>query len=225
MPIETTLYGSLAAQWTTLVLNFFSLFQTLQPKDKILQSVLWIETIVQAIQLSFYKWYLFNFDTVSKMTFYRYHDWFLTTPLMLFSTMIYYDYNNTDPETETTIQSFVETHWKDVLIVFGFNLVMLLFGYLFELNVLDLFTSQVVGFGGLIGTFYVMWKSFASKSHKNFVVYALMAGIWALYGVAALLDPVLKNASYNVLDIVSKNFYGIFLSVLIYSKSVKNTSS
>ena len=225
MPIETTLYGSLAVQWSTLGLNVFSLFQTLEPKDRILKSILWIETIVQLIQLSFYKWYLFNLDNVSTLTFYRYHDWFLTTPLMLFSTMVYYDYNNTEPETETTVQSFIETHWKDVLIVFGFNLVMLLFGYLFERNVLDLLTSQVVGFGGLIGTFYVIWNSFASKSHKNFMVYAFMAGIWALYGVAALFQPVLKNAAYNVLDVISKNFYGIFLSILIYSKSVKSKSS
>jgi bacteriorhodopsin len=57
------------------------------------------------------------------------------------------------------------------------------------------------------------------------MVYAFMAGIWALYGVAALFQPVLKNAAYNVLDVISKNFYGIFLSILIYSKSVKSKSS
>lgn len=225
MPIETTLYGSLAVQWTTLGLNVFSLFQTLKPKDRILKSILWIETIVQLIQLSFYKWYLYNLDNVSTLTFYRYHDWFLTTPLMLFSTMVYYDYNNTEPETETTIQSFIETHWKDMLIVFGFNLIMLSFGYLFERNVIDLLTSQVFGFAGLIGMFYVIWNSFASHSPKNVIVYAFMTIIWALYGVAALFQPVLKNAAYNVLDVISKNFYGIFLSILIYSKSVKSKSS
>ena len=29
-------------------------------------------------------------------------------------------------------------------------------------------------------------------------------------------NPVLKNTSYNMLDVVSKNFYGIFLSFLIF---------
>ena len=225
MPIEATLYSSLAAQWATLGLNIFSFFQTLEPKDKILHGILWIETIVQLIQLTFYKWYLYNLDNVSKLTFYRYHDWFLTTPLMLFSTMVYYDYNNTDPQTETTVQSFIETHWKDILIVFGFNFVMLMFGYLFERNIIDLLTSQVFGFAGLFGTFYVIWNSFASHSPKNVLVYIFMTTVWALYGVAALFGPVLKNAAYNVLDVISKNFYGIFLSLLIYAKSVKSKSS
>jgi hypothetical protein len=216
--LTTTLYASLTAQWSTLFINFFSLTETLPVKDLILQTVLWIETLVQVIELAFYSWYAYYFKTVAEATFYRYHDWAVTTPLMLFSTMVYYEYKN-KPEEVVTLQSFWDEHWQDVLIVFGFNAVMLLFGYLYERNVIDLMTSQGVGFAGLIGSFYVIWDRFASKSSENYPLFWFMAIVWGLYGVAAFASPALKNASYNILDVVAKNFYGVFLSILIYQKA------
>ncbi len=212
------MYASLFAQWSTLGINFFSLFQELSPKDVILRSVLWIETIVQVIELVFYSWYAYHFDTVAEATFYRYHDWAVTTPLMLFSTMVYYEYKN-KPEEEVTIQSFLEEHWKDVLIVFGFNMLMLLFGYLHERNILGLLSSQLLGFVGFAGSFYVMWDKFASKNPDNYLLFGFMFVVWSLYGVAAMFNSVIKNISYNILDVIAKNFYGIFLSILIYQKA------
>ena len=38
-----------------------------------------------------------------------------------------------------------------------------------------------------------------------------LISIWSLYGVAAVLPTIPKNLSYNVLDIISKNFYGLFI--------------
>ncbi len=213
-----SLYGSLAAQWSTLGLNVFGLTTPLPPKDLVLQSVLWIETIVQVIELVFYSWYAYHFNTVAEATFYRYHDWAVTTPLMLFSTMVYYEYKN-KPEEEVTIESFLREHWKEVLIVFGFNLLMLAFGYGYERGVLDLLTSQVLGFAGFAGSFYVIWDQFASKSPENLWLYAFMFVVWALYGVAAMFNSVWKNIGYNILDVIAKNFYGVFLSLLIVQKA------
>jgi len=213
-----SLYGSLIAQWSTLFVNVFSLTTPLPPKDLVLQSVLWIETIVQVIELAFYSWYAYYFKTVAESTFYRYHDWAVTTPLMLFSTMVYYEYKN-KPEEEVTVESFLREHWKEVLIVFGFNLLMLVFGYAHERNVLDLATSQVLGFAGFAGSFYVMWDRFASKSPDNFWLYAFMIVVWGLYGVAAMFNSVWKNIGYNIFDVIAKNFYGVFLSILIFQKA------
>ena len=216
--IAQSLYASLVAQWSTLGVNFFSLFQELSPKDAVLQSVLWIETIVQVIELAFYSWYAYHFNTVAEATFYRYHDWAVTTPLMLFSTMVYYEYKN-KPEEEVSVQSFLEEHWKDVLVVFGFNMLMLLFGYLHERNVLGLLSSQILGFVGFAGSFYVIWDKFASKNPDNYLLFGFMFVVWALYGVAAMFGSALKNISYNILDVIAKNFYGVFLSILIYQKA------
>lgn len=215
-----SLYASLTAQWSTLGINFFSLFQELPPKDQVLQSVLWIETVVQIIELVFYSWYAYHFNTVAEATFYRYHDWFVTTPLMLFSTMIYYDYKNKENDETVTVETFLKEHWKKVLIVFGFNVMMLYFGYLYELNLVGMATSQIFGFIGFFGSFYVMWDSFVSKNPDNYWLFGFMFVVWALYGVAAMFSSVWKNVSYNILDVIAKNFYGIFLSLLINSKAI-----
>jgi len=221
-PIHTSLHASLTAQWSTLFVNFFGFTATLTPKDEILRSVLGIETFVQIVELIFYTWYSTHIHRVAETTFYRYHDWIVTTPLMLFSTMVYYDYTN-NPDETVTIQSFLERHWKEVLLVFAFNLIMLGFGYGYERGVLDLVSSTLLGFVGFAGSFYVMWESFASKSPDNYPLYAFMFIVWALYGVAALLSPLWKNVSYNLLDVVAKNFYGVFLSYTIYQKSIAKT--
>jgi hypothetical protein len=217
--LSLSLKTSLAAQWSTLFLNFFSLSQDLALKDVILKTVLGIETIVQVLELIFYSWYSYHFDTVADATFYRYHDWAVTTPLMLLSTMIYFDYEN-KPEEVVTLKSFWDEHWKDVLIIFGFNVVMLLFGYLYERDAIGLLASQAVGVAGYAGTFYVLWDKFASKTASNAPLYWFMTIVWGFYGVAAFFSPVVKNTAYNLLDVVSKNFYGLFLSYLINKKAV-----
>lgn len=222
--IRQSLYASLGAQWSGLFINLFALGQPLPPADMILRTVLWIETVVQLVELVFYSWYAYYFHSVAEATFYRYHDWAITTPLMLFSTMIYYEYKNR-PDEEITLESFLEENWHRVLIVFAFNLVMLVFGYLYELNVIDLATSQIVGFTGFAGSFYVLWDAFASKNPDNYWLYGFMFGVWALYGVAAMFNSVWKNVSYNLLDVVAKNFYGVFLSYLIYQKSYSSASN
>lgn len=222
--IRLSLNASLGAQWSGLFINLFALSQPLLPVDMILRTVLWIETFVQVVELAFYSWYAYYFHSVAEATFYRYHDWAITTPLMLFSSMMYYEYKN-KPDEEITLESFLKEHWHHVLIVFAFNLVMLVFGYLYEVKVLDLATSQIVGFAGFVGSFYVLWDTFASKNPDNYWLYWFMFGVWALYGVAAMFTSVWKNVSYNLLDVVAKNFYGVFLSYLIYQKSYSSASN
>jgi len=220
--IAWSLYASLFAQWSALFVNAGALITPLSPKDLVLQSVLWIETAVQIIELAFYSWYSYYFHTVAEATFYRYHDWAVTTPLMLFSTMVYYEYQNR-PDEEVTVESFVKEHWNDILVVGGFNAIMLIFGYLYEIGVIDLWTSQTIGFAGFAGSFYVMWDKFASKSPKNLWLYTFMIVVWGLYGIAAMFNSVWKNVSYNLLDVVAKNFYGVFLSYLIFQKGLTQT--
>jgi bacteriorhodopsin len=45
-------------------------------------------------------------------------------------------------------------------------------------------------------------------------------GFWALYGLFALLNYTAKNVSYNILDLFAKNFFGVFLSLVIWRKSI-----
>lgn len=217
--VELTLNGSLGIQWVTLFMNLYALSLQIPAVDQILKSVLSLETLVQMIQLTFYTWYAFQIHRIADVTRYRYLDWILTTPLMLFTTMVYYEYRN-EKDEPFTLEDFWNKYWKEVLAVGGFNLIMLAFGYAQELGWIGLGTSTLFGFGGLFGSFYIMYEGFASKTSTNLPLFWFMFAVWSLYGVAAWFPTILKNASYNVLDIFSKNFYGVFLSYLIYTLKV-----
>jgi hypothetical protein len=219
--LESSLYFSLFVQLITIAIGLFGLTFTLHPKDEILRTVVGLETAVSGFQFSFYLWYTYHLKAVAEATFYRYHDWVITTPLMLFTTMIYYNYNN-EKEKEETVKTFWEKHRSTILHVVGFNAIMLLFGYLYERNVLDLVSSNTLGFVGLIGSFYVIYDSFVSKNlTSNLPLFIFMSIIWAIYGVAATFTPYWKNVSYNLIDTISKNFYGIFLTYIAYQTSIK----
>jgi bacteriorhodopsin len=216
--VESTLNASLWIQWITLFMNLFALSVPIPDIHSILKSVLGLETIVQAIQLSFYTWYAFQVHRIADVTRYRYIDWVVTTPLMLFTTMVYYEYRN-NPEKTFTLEEFWNRYWKESLVVGGFNLAMLVFGYLQEIGILGLVASTIFGFAGLIGSFATIYTQFASKTSSNLPLFWFMASVWSLYGVAAWFPTTLKNASYNILDIFAKNFYGVFLSYMIYNLS------
>jgi hypothetical protein len=211
--VEGTLRASLGIQWVTLFLNLRALVQDIPDFHTILKSVLTIETIVQIIELIFYTWYAFQVHRIADVTRYRYYDWAVTTPLMLFTTMVYFEYQNLlKEEKKLTLADFWDAHWKEVLLVAAFNLCMLFFGYLQEIGVLGLVASTTLGFAGLVGSFYVIYDGFASKTEDNLPLFWFMSSVWSLYGVAAWFPIAQKNAAYNILDIFSKNFYGVFLA-------------
>jgi len=216
-----SLYFSIVIQVITIIIGVFGLTLKLNPIDQILTSTVALETLVSSIQLSFYTWYAYHFKEVAEATFYRYHDWAVTTPVMLFTTVLYYDYNN-NPDENKTIKSVWDEHRTKILLIFAFNVMMLLFGYLYEIKVLDLFTSNTLGFVGLIGSFYIIYDSFVVKNlSANLPLFIFMSIIWGLYGVAATFAPLQKNIFYNLIDTVSKNFYGIFLTYTAYQKSIE----
>jgi hypothetical protein len=80
-------------------------------------------------------------------------------------------------------------------------------------------TSTLFGFAAFVISFYEIYRSFVGDILINQFLYWIMFSLLSLYGVAATFSPLNKNFSYNILDIFSKNFYGIFLSgVLLMNK-------
>ena len=217
--LSNSLSFSLFFQVVSIVVGLLGLTFNVSPKDQILVTALGLETLVSGVQFSFYTWYAYHFRDVAEATFYRYHDWFITTPIMLVTTMLYYEHSN-NPEETTTLESFWEKHRTDILLVVAFNAVMLVFGYLYEIGVLGLFASNTIGFAGLIGSFYVIYNSFVVKNlDANLPLFVFMSIVWGSYGLAATLPPVPKNLYYNLIDTISKNFYGLFLTYVVYQKS------
>jgi len=91
------------------------------------------------------------------------------------------------------------------------NFLMLLFGYLNEINYIDKTTGFILGNIFFYLSFKNIYKYYAKKSKKGRNVYYILLIIWSLYGFAYLLNSKWKNIIYNILDIFSKNFFGLYL--------------
>jgi hypothetical protein len=214
---------SLFAQLTALVIGFIALTRPLLPEDAVLNSILWLETVVQLIEASFYTWYRGHIsEAITDVTKYRYYDWMLTTPMMLFSTIVFYEYvykKEKEPKKPLTITAFLTEYSGSTILILFANFLMLIFGYLQELGTIDIITSTIWGFLFFGVAFYEMYARFAWRTDTSSTLFWVMFVLWGLYGIAALLENHAKNIAYNVLDIFSKNFYGVFLSYYIFRVS------
>ena len=217
-----TAYISLYLQLITGAIGSLGLFIKLKPEDQILLDVLKLETIVQAVEFVFYYWLVSNFDKLpNNVTIIRYIDWNITTPLMLISTVMYMKYNTSkdkkeDLQTEDVIKEDKENIGKVVF----YNFLMLLFGVLGEMDILSKMISFPLGFLFFYLSFKEIYDNYVGDNIINKYLFNFLFVTWSLYGVAALFNFNLKNISYNILDLISKNFYGLFIFYVIYQKSL-----
>jgi len=222
--LRTSIDASLFAQWTALIISFIALTIPLSVSDTILNQILWLETFVQIIEVAFYTWYKDHITAaITDVAQYRYYDWMFTTPMMLFSTILFYEYlykKERTPEKPVTIGGFLKDYSGSTLVILFANFLMLVFGYLQEIGTVDILTSSIWGFLFFGISFYEMYARFAWRTDTSIKLFLVMFSLWSLYGFAALFENHAKNIAYNVLDIFSKNFYGIFLSYYIFTVSV-----
>ncbi len=214
---------SLGVQAITGLFGAYGLTIPVVPKDRILKQVLGLEMFVQVIEFIFYVGFLSVFN-LTDLTQQRYYDWFLSTPIMLFTISLYFFYvnfieNNKDEEP-VDIMTFTKRYAKEI---FGFvflNFLMLLFGFLAELGIMNRGLAFVLGTGALCGAFGIIYQNFGKFSDQTKKIFWAMFGLWALYGIAFLAPPVAKNVGYTVLDVFSKNFFGVFLYYVIAKKAI-----
>jgi bacteriorhodopsin len=132
----------------------------------------------------------------------RYIDWSITTPMMLVSLSLAFLYN--------TVRGSIPIH--NIIIMFLLNYGMLGSGYLGEINILSRNTATIIGFGFFISLYAYIYNIFIKNRYNlvNIITYCLFIILWGLYGVFYLMDEVTKNIGYNILDLFSKCFTGIF---------------
>lgn len=238
--LKGTVYMSLLIQFITGAVGIHGLMIPLSEEDKVLKEVLIMEMVVQVIEFCFYIWLAYGLFSYSKksnfplfdVTKRRYIDWFITTPTMLLSTIIFLQYikikekKKKEEEKEMITEDqkkkenlsyleFIKTHKKIITLIILSNAMMLLFGYLVENQKMDKYTGIGIGFIFLVISFYLIYKEFAIHSEDGKKLFFFMFLIWSLYGVAAIFPFYIKNISYNVLDVFAKNFFGIFLYLMI----------
>ena len=245
MILGFTVKASIIVQLITGIVTLWAVFFKLAPKDMILHDIVLMETIVQFIELAFYifiSYYLVKIS-VSDVTPLRYFDWIFTTPTMLLSTIMFFDYKNNQVKNRENDKSdekehmstlnkseqlkenkpvrffeFLKKHKNTTILIFIYNFMMLMFGYLGEVGKINLYFANIIGFVFFGLTFYTMWDKYVKESKVviNHQIFYFMLIVWGLYGIFALMSPLIKNIGYNFLDIIAKNFYGVFIFYQIY---------
>jgi len=224
--VKDTLKLSFYVQIITLIFGLLIVFLTnVSSSNRLIREALILENCVQIIEGSFYIWFIYFYTkNVDKedIAKYRYYDWFFSTPLMIISTVAYFHYNNTilygpSASAASSLYNFIKTDIQKISELVFYNFNMLFLGYLQELKLISLTISTIFGFLFLGLLFLKMFVYYVKNNSANYLIFYLMLFIWSLYGVAALYKNKIKNASYNILDVFSKNFFGLFLAYLVYN--------
>ena len=212
--VKQTIHVSLFVQIITTLISFDGFSKQLLPTDEILKDILLIETVVQLVEGFFYVWIIYALKDLNKMTSRRYFDWTITTPIMLLSTIIYFKYTELKEKKNIqpfTPKEFYKTNKENIQKIFIYNGLMLLFGFLGETNMIPKQISIPIGFYFFYQSFNLIYYEYAIKSYLGKQLFSILLVLWSLYGVAAMLPVKQKNISYNILDIFSKNFYGLYI--------------
>ena len=209
---------SLLIQFIVGVIDYLALNLKVDSKDELLKDLLKVELAVQVIEIIFYVWLIYYFHQVSRnITPYRYLDWAITTPLMLITLSAFL---NHDGSTTSRLSDFLSNHTDSIVKIVLLNAAMLLFGFIGELGYLSPYVSTALGFIPFALNFkYIKDTFLSSEDGFKIAVFYWFVFFWSLYGVFALMKYTAKNTGYNILDIFAKNFFGLFLGYIVWSKS------
>jgi len=223
--LHSSLLFSIVAQLITGIIELFALFVRTPPGMTLIKQLLGLEVAVQTVEGGFYAWLYYNIHNVKNITPKRYADWALTTPTMLVTLVAYIIYLNHGSHS-LSLPQLLRENSTPILQILGLNWLMLLFGYLGEIGVISLVAGVAIGFIPFITYFYLIYERFIRTStlpnNTSLQIYAYFLVFWSLYGIVAVIPYTLKNTIYNVLDLFSKNFFGLFLSYLIVSTATSN---
>jgi bacteriorhodopsin len=215
MIFETGLF-SIFIQMIVNFIEVWGLSMTVAPKDEILRDILKVEVAVEFIELAFYIVLILFFNQIGTITPYRYIDWAFTTPLMLITLMAYMR------GSVGRLTDFLSNNVGSIVTVCSLNALMLLSGFLGEIGVLPILLTTGLGFIPFATYFGYIYEKFVPEEDTDYkrTVFFWFVGFWALYGLFALLSYTAKNVSYNILDLFAKNFFGVFLSIIIWTRSI-----
>jgi bacteriorhodopsin len=142
--------------------------------------------------------------TYADITRLRYYDWFCTTPLLLLTLVMFFAY-----------QSGVPVIFSRYALLFVFNFLMLLSGYMGETGMIDRNVGGAIGFvffGLLVATLMYGFVIGSQIDGLEKVILGVFLVVWSSYGVVYYIkDLGLRNRIMNVLDVIAKIFIGIML--------------
>jgi bacteriorhodopsin len=208
--IYNSAYFSIIVQLIIIFISFYAININLKPKDKILNELLILETIVQIIEFLFYVFLIFSFKKIKlNLSITRYFDWLITTPLMLFTIISFMIYKNT--KNVINISSILKNNVSEISKILLLNCGMLVMGLLGELKKINIPFAFIGGSLLFSASFYLIYKNYVNNDIVNQYIFWFNFVIWSFYGISYLLSYKNKNIAYNFLDILSKNINALML--------------
>ena len=139
---------------------------------------------------------------IEKINNMRYSDWIISTPLMLLVLSLVLGYENK-----------IDVHFSSFSLILFFNFLMLGFGYVGEIDLLNRTLANFIGFIFFFLTYGTIWKLFMrgpKVTKQSKIIFWLYLGLWSLYGVFYQTNEKTKMIGYNILDLLAKAFVGLF---------------
>jgi hypothetical protein len=218
--IYTSLIASIVIQVLTGIIEFISLFIKVPVRFLFLKQLLFLELFVQFIEGLFYIQWFYNFKSILNITPQRYFDWVITTPTMLINLIFYLIFlERKDKNTSNKLNFFdlFNTEFYSIITILLLNWGMLLFGYLGEISAIPVLLGVSLGFILFLIYYYIIYTKYAVLTNDGLKIFFYFFIFWSLYGIVAVLPYKIKNICYNILDLFSKNFFGLFLTYLLIS--------
>ena len=180
------------------VVTILNIYKAYSSTSKAVRTDLAINLVALTAYFVMIKFFLANPDMIHNI---RYLDWVITTPLLLLAFIQWSKGGKTIPATPLAL-----------LLVY--NILMMIAGYIGGGGKANGF--YIIGFVFFALTFYTLWKHFVEtlseeKRKRAEKLYIAFVVVWALYGVVYLFGYENRSIFYNILDLVSKAGFGIFL--------------
>ena len=209
--VNSSFYMTYVFLMTTATITFIEAIRTKVPE---VRNILNLETCISVVAAFFYGKFIKMIEekklnsNENKMIEYkeinktRYIDWSITTPIMLLVLVLALLYNN----------KMGSMNFFYFIIIVLLNYGMLLSGYLGEKKVLDKITANIIGFIFFIILYFFIYYFYVLPKYNfdNYILFCSFVILWSIYGVFYFLDEETKNIGYNILDLFSKCFVGIF---------------
>ena len=216
-----TLVISIIVQIVTGIIEIGAFFIKVPATYLLIRQLLIIELIVQFFEGTFYVWLAYNFTKVLNVTPKRYIDWVITTPSMLITLMVYLIYLNKSVENNTNTNelelfAILKDNSTIFISILLLNWLMLLFGYLGEMKIIPVLLGVFLGFIPFLLYYYMIYVNYVNEKTPGYLLFWYFFLFWSMYGFVAVLPYYVKNSFYNILDLFAKNFFGIFLSYIIF---------
>lgn len=178
-------------------------------EDSTLLTLLVLDTSVQLVELLFY----IVFVCIRQLpVVFRYIDWVITTPTMILTHVLFIEYTK---DTTLSISDIFADKSYNIAIMLIFNMYMLTFGLLYELKYLTRYIGFFLGMLSFIGLSSMIFITVGIDDPLAVGLSIYFTVIWSGYGFANLLETRKQTITYNILDIFSKNAYGLFISIYI----------